>query len=128
MKTLKNRLSFLAAVALLGLAMGCASTKHTENLLSAAGFKALPASTAERQAQLKALPPHKVSMVVRAGKTYYAFPDLKNQVLYVGQESQYQEYQRLRVKEELAEDQVSAAEMNSEDSWNMWGPWEGFWP
>ncbi len=123
-----NRFSFLAAVALLGLVVGCTSTKQTENLLSAAGFRALPANTPEQQAHLHALPAHKVTMVIRNGKTYYAFPDVKENVLYVGQEPQYQQYQRLRLQQQLAEDQVNAAEMNSEASWNMWGPWEGFWP
>lgn len=123
-----NRLSVLAGVALLGLAIGCASTKHTENLLAAAGFKATPATTPEQEAHLKALPKGKVTMVIRNGKTYYAFPDLKQNVLYIGQEPQYQQYQKLRIQEQLAEDQVNAAEMNSEASWNMWGPWEGFWP
>jgi hypothetical protein len=128
MRKLINRLNLAAALALLGLAMGCASTKHTENLLSAAGFKTVPATTPDQEAHLKALPPHKVTMVIRNGKTYYAFPDVKENVLYIGQDAQYQQYQKLRLQEQLAEDQVSAAEMNSEASWNMWGPWEGFWP
>ncbi len=123
-----NRLSIVAALALVGLAIGCASTKHTENLLSAAGFKAVPATTPEQEAHLKALPPGKVTMVIRNGKTYYAFPDLKQNVLYIGQDPQYQQYQKLRIQEQLAQDQVDTAEMNTEASWNMWGPWEGFWP
>ena len=123
-----NRLNLVAAVALLGLAIGCASTQHTENLLSAAGFKPVPTTTPEQETHLKSLPPRKVSMVIRNGKTYYAFPDVKQNVMYVGQEPQYQQYQKLRIQEQLAEDQVSASQMNSEASWNMWGPWEGFWP
>ena len=128
MRNLTNRLTLAAAVALLGLAIGCASTKHTEDLLSAAGFKAVPATTAEQEAHLKALPSGKVTMVIRNGKTYYAFPDVPHNVLYIGQPAQYQQYQKLRLEQQMTEDQLSAAQMNSEASWNMWGPWEGFWP
>ena len=91
MRNLTNRLTLVAAVALLGLAIGCASTKHTEDLLSAAGFKAVPATTAEQEAHLKALPSGKVTMVIRNGKIYYAFPDVPHNMLYIGQTAQYQQ-------------------------------------
>jgi hypothetical protein len=107
------------------LALGCSTTKQTENMLSAAGFKMMPATTPEQQAHLKTLPPNKVTMVVRDGKTYFAFPDIKQQVLYVGQQAQYDAYQKLRLQKQLAADQVQAAEMNSEPAWGAWGGWGG---
>ena len=75
----------LGVLALAMLVSGCSTTQPTENLLSAAGFKIVPASTPEQQSHLKTLPPHKVTMVPREGKTYFVFPDQKQQVLYVGQ-------------------------------------------
>ena len=64
-------------------------------------------------------------MVVREGKTYFVYPDAPNKVIYVGQQEQYDQYQKLRLQKQLAEDQVQAAEMNSEAAWGVWG---GFGP
>ncbi len=66
------------------LASGCASTKPSEDFFSAAGFNVMPANMPGRLAHLKALPPHQVTTVVRNGKTYLAYPDAKQKVLYVG--------------------------------------------
>ena len=104
---------------------GCSTAKQTENLLSAAGFNTIPANTPERQAHLKTLPPHKITLVVREGKTYYVYPDQAHQVLYVGQQAQYQEYQRLRLQNQMAQDQVQAADMNSAAGWDAWGGFGG---
>ena len=98
-------------MALLALAVGCTTTSKRENLLSAAGFKMVPAVTPEQKAHLQTLPPDKVTMVQREGKTYFVFPDRKQQVLYVGQQAQYDEYQKLRLQNQLAEDQMNAAEL-----------------
>ena len=91
MKQATNLLIIIGAAALVTFVTGCATTKQTENLLSAAGFKAMPATTPQQQAHLKSLPPHKVTMVQRDGKTYYVFPDQAHQVLYVGQDAQDQD-------------------------------------
>ena len=112
-------------VALLTLGAGCSTTKQTENLLSAAGFKITPATTPEQKAHLNSLPPGKVTVVQREGKTYFVFPDAKQQLLYVGQQAQYNEYQRLRVQKQMAEDQVQAAQSSAEPAWGAWGGWGG---
>jgi hypothetical protein len=121
MKNIPNLLKILGTAALMALAVGCASTKQTEDLLSAAGFKITPATTPQQQAHLKTLPPHKVTMVKRATKTYFVYPDTARQVLYVGQEAQYQQYQKLLAQTQAAEDQVRAAEMDWETGWDAWG-------
>jgi hypothetical protein len=120
-----NLLIIIGTVTLVAFVTGCSTTKQTENLLSAAGFNTIPANTPERQAHLKTLPPHKITMVVRDGKTYYVYPDQAHQVLYVGQQPQYEEYQKLRLENQMAEDQVQAAEMNSEAGWGAWGGFGG---
>ena len=125
MKT-ESALALAAGVlALAVLGLGCSTTKQTENMLSAAGFKMMPATTPEQQAHLKTLPPHKVTLVIRDGKTYFAYPDVKQQVLYVGQQAQYDAYQKLRVQKQMAEEQAQAANMNSEAAWAPWGAWGG---
>jgi len=124
MKRVGTWVSIVGVVAL-ALGGGCSTTKQTENMLSAAGFKIMPAATPEQQAHLKSLPPHKVTMVQREGKTYFVFPDQKQQVIYVGQQAQYDAYQKLRLQNQLAEEQMNAAELNSESAWGVWGGWGG---
>jgi len=123
MKKLKTLLSIAV---LLAMAIGCATTKDRENMLSAAGFKMMPANTPEKEAHLKSLPNDKITTVQREGTTYYVFPDQKNNVAYVGQAKQYQEYQKLRYQKQLADEQLNTAEMYNQASWGAWGPWQGF--
>jgi hypothetical protein len=61
MKHLFSGIHLLGAIALLALASGCANTQHTENLLSAAGFRTIVADTPQRQQRLADLPPNKVT-------------------------------------------------------------------
>jgi hypothetical protein len=119
MKRIFTAFHLIAVIALLTLAVGCANTQHTENLLSAAGFRTVIANTPQRQKQLKALPPDKVTLVQRNGNTYYVYADPANNQAFVGTPSQYQKYQQLRLASNLAQDQLQTAQLNS------WGP--GLW-
>jgi N-methylhydantoinase A/oxoprolinase/acetone carboxylase beta subunit len=121
----RGRQNLIIACALAALAIGCASVQSTETLLSAAGFKIIPAATPQQQAHLKTLARDKVTMVERTGTNYFVFPDIKSQVLYVGQDAQYQEYQKLRLQHQMAEDQMQAAELDSEPGWGVWGGFGG---
>src|SRR5690554_2537210 len=120
----------LAVIGALLLA-SCAAIRRdeaqsTESLLAAAGFKARPADTPEKVAQLKSLPALKMRMRVKDGKTVYTYADPYNcNCLYVGGPSEYAEYQRLALKQQIAEENMAAAEA-AEDAamdWDMWGPW-----
>lgn len=122
MKASLRHLLPLLALTLVALAAGC-STTDTENLLSAAGFTIVPATTPQQEAEVNTLPPGKVTLVQRSGTNYYVFPDHAKNQLYVGQSTQYQEYQRLRLQKQLAEEQLSAAQMNSTTAFTTWGPW-----
>ena len=118
MKTFKT---LLAASLFLALAVGCRSTSSKENMLSAAGFKMVPANTPERRAHLNSLPADTITPVQRNGVVYYTFPDPKRNVLYVGQEPQYQEYQQLRFQEQITmQEDLDAERMNANEAW--WGP------
>ena len=110
---------FIGAIAFLAMAVGCANPQHTENLLSAAGFRTVIANTPPRQEQLKALPPDKVTLVQRHGKNYYVYAAPANNQIFVGTPSQYQKYQQLRLANNLAQDELQTAQLNS------WGP--GLW-
>jgi hypothetical protein len=124
MKTFKG---LLTAGVLIALAIGCKTTSERENMLSAAGFKAVPADTAERQAHLKSLPHDKITPVQHNGTVYYTFPDPKNNVLYIGQEPEFQRYQNLRLQKQMADEQLSAAQMYNEAPWGVWGAYGPGW-
>jgi hypothetical protein len=109
----------LGAIALLAMALGCANTQQTENLLSGAGFRMVLANTPQRQEQLKALPPDRVTLVQRHGKNYYVYANPANYQVFIGTPSEYQKYQQLRLASNLAQDQLETAQLNS------WGP--GLW-
>ena len=129
MKTIMSRvkilLNILSVAAVLASATGCSTTKQTENLLSAAGFKMVPAATPEQKAHLQRLPAGKVTTVQRNGTTYFVYPDAAKEMVYVGQQPQYQEYQKLRLQNHMAMDQLKAAELNSDPAWSQWGAWDG---
>jgi hypothetical protein len=119
MKCISIGFNFIGAIALLVLTVGCANTQHTENLLSAAGFRTVLANTQQRQEQLKALPPDRVTSVQRNGKNYYVYADSGDNQVFVGTPFEYQKYQQLRLASNLAQDQLETAQLNS------WGP--GLW-
>jgi hypothetical protein len=124
----RTRVVIILGAGILALAvagLGCSSTKQTEDMLAAVGFKQMPANTPEQQAHLQSLPRHKITRVARDGKTYFAYPDAKRQVLYVGTQAQYDEYQKLRLANKLAEERAQAANLNAESEWAPWGPWGG---
>jgi hypothetical protein len=101
--------------------MRAAATRSTEQMLSAAGFHMAPADTPETQAQAELLPPRQITPWAGRGQTSYVYsdPDVCR-CLYVGTESQYQEYQRLRVERDI-EDQRAL------NSWGYWTSWPSWW-
>lgn len=121
----------VAAMLLFILAGGCATmqkqkAEKTEQLLAAAGFHMQLADTPEKVAHLNKLPQHKLFPQERDGKIYYVYADaISCQCLYVGNQANYQEFEKLAVQERIAEDQQIAAEMdeNAAMDWSMWGPW-----
>ena len=62
-------------------------------MLTASGFKFVPANTPQRQAAFKQLPPHKFSRQIRDGQVFYVYPDPTVCVcLYVGDQKAYATY------------------------------------
>jgi hypothetical protein len=121
MKQLKTLLS---AGALVALAIGCRTTTR-EDMLAASDFRRVRADTAPKVAHLNALPPHVITTVERNGTLFYVFPDVDQNVLYVGQQAQYQAYQRRREQNQLPSEPLNASVPN-ENSWAVWGPWWGW--
>ena len=80
MKKIGVSFKMISTTALLALTVGCAttqtSTQNKESTLVAAGFKTITPKTAAQQQKLQKLPADKVTMIHKAGKTYYIFPDV----------------------------------------------------
>src|SRR5947207_15772028 len=128
---MKQILSFktISAAALLALTIGCASTQtstqNRESMLVASGFKVITPKTPAQQQKLRALPPGKVTMIQKGGKTYYVFPDPANNRAYIGRPKEYQAYQQLRATNKLATENLERAEMyqDAEMQSSLWGGW-----
>ena len=123
--------SVVPALALALLMGGCAAIRQdeaqkTDALLAAAGFKVRPADTPEKLAHLKAMQPLKVSMRTKDGRVIYSYADPYScQCVYVGGPEEYAQYQRLALKQQVADERLEAAEMANDEEmdWGMWGPY-----
>jgi hypothetical protein len=130
MKPLRHILFVTTAAVCTALLFGCAttqtSTQNRESMLVASGFKAITPKTAAQQQKLQNLPPGKVTMIQKRGKTYYIFPDPVQNKAYVGGPK---EYQQLRAENKLAKENLETAEMyqDAEMEWSLWGGGEGVW-
>ena len=130
MKPLKYIFLTGVAVACTMLSAGCAttqtSTQNREAMLAAAGFKTITPKTAAQQQKLQKLPPGKVTMIQKKGKTCYIFPDPAHNLAYLGGPRQYQQYQQLRADNKLAKESLETADMyqDAEMQWSVWGGWD----
>jgi len=125
MKQPFNLFRIIGAIALLTLAIGCATNgTQTTDLLTAAGFKLVPADTPKKQELLNTLPKSQLSLITWKGKTFYVQPAAVPNQAYVGTPAEYQTYQQLRLAKQLSNDNLMAAQMNQDamDRWSAWGP------
>jgi hypothetical protein len=105
MKQVRLSFNMISVISLLALTVGCATTSSTQNkesMLVASGFKVITPKTAAQQQKLQQLPPGKVAMINRKGRTYYIFPDAAHNQAYVGGPQEYQAYQQLRAANNIA--------------------------
>jgi len=107
---------------------GCATlqaagTRSTERVLSAAGFHIETADTPEKVAELQRLPARQVLPQTRDGRTSYVYRDpTVCDCLYVGGEPEYQQYQKLRLQKDIADEESNAALTQGWAPWGGWGP------
>ena len=134
---MKNNAILLIAgvcLTLIALPTGCATSKQKqavqqkEDMLLASGFKVIPATTPDQQQQMRTLPTDRVSAVRRNGQIYFVFPDRARNVLYVGNNNQYVQYQALaqnaqeqtQVKYEMEAINRSTVSPGWEAPWGDW--------
>jgi hypothetical protein len=132
MKQIRTSFKMISVISLLALTVGCATTANTQNkesMLVASGFKTITPKTAAQQQKLQQLPPGKMAMVNRNGRTYYVFPDAAHNQAYVGGPKEYQAYQQLRAANNLANENLETAEMYQDAAmqWGAWGGWGAGW-
>jgi hypothetical protein len=130
MKPLRHILFVTTTITSTALFLSCASTQtstqNRESMLVASGFKVITPKTTAQQQKLQNLPPGKVTMIQKNGKTYYIFPDPANNRAYVGRPKEYQAYQQMRADNKLAKESLESAEMYQDASmqWSVWGGWD----
>ncbi len=117
----------LALVA--ALFTGCAAIekaerKSTEQLLAAAGFQVIPANTPQRQQSLATLKPYTIQRTIKGNNVYYVYPDVNGNFAYIGDQAAYGKYQNLVVQQQISDNNVMAAQMETMPG--MWGGW-GYW-
>jgi len=115
-----------AAVAVTGCQSQSAIVAQHEDALAAAGFVVRPANTPERQMMLNRLPPHQFIQRVSGDTVHYVYADpLVCGCLYVGTQQAYGQYRLHQQQQNLADEQMMAAQTYSDAAWNWdaWGPW-----
>jgi len=118
---------------LLVTVVGCATiqakkTQEQEQLLSAAGFIMVPATTPAELENLNTLTPHKVLFSVKDNKPLYWYADPTNcRCVYTGDQETYQRYERLLTESQIANEVEDAAISNEAAGANMWGWMGGPW-
>ena len=114
------------AVVAVGFALGIAgcatttATQSTENLLSQAGFRQLPADTPKKLAHLNTLPERRlIARTSSKGAKYYVYADQDGcKCLYIGNPSQYQSYQTiLKQQHQAAQPYEPAGGVEEDREW-----------
>jgi hypothetical protein len=127
-----GKLGVLGLVTLGCILGGCTSeAEHVadkEDLLAAAGFNVLPASTPTRQQEISGLPAHHFLSQIKGDNVVYLYADpLVCNCLYVGNQAAYDRYRQEVFQRQIADEQQVTAEVLDDDSWD-WGPWgPGWW-
>lgn len=107
-----------ALVAMMLVLGGCASRERryaeaNEQGLAAAGFQQRLADTPEKRAHLQTLIQRKILVYKVQERLVYVWADAKIcQCLYVGNEEQFQKYERLGLQQKLEQERRTTAEEN----------------
>ena len=104
---------------------GCATIEKDnamdmERTLAAAGFRMKTANTPEQRAHLQTLTQRKLVRHEKDGEPVWIYADATYcNCLYAGNEKAYQEYSKLSIQQEVAEE--------NEDAAMDWEVWPGYW-
>jgi hypothetical protein len=90
--------------------------EQLEPMLSAAGFRMLPADTPERQKQLQSLVPLQVNYYVgKTGNLHYYMADPDDcKCMFIGDEQNYQQFEKLNLNQQYEEKEGAISRENLE--------------
>ena len=114
---------------------GMVNTEMEQALLTS-GFKARTARTEAQRAQLRGLPADRITVVKQDGKTYYLYPDKREQRLFAGDQWAYQAYKGYLKNKHLRKQGAFVWELNPTDKgnnrtvqeWHGWTPFPAWAP
>lgn len=117
-------------IVLVSFLSGCAAIEkanqaNTENLLSAAGFRILPANSPKRQESLKSMVPHKLERKIKGEEVFYLYACPDHNFTYIGDQSQYSKYRELELQQEIANQNTMSSQnaVMAAQQWNDWRVW-----
>jgi hypothetical protein len=122
--------AFAAAVLSGCAAMENQDTMAIERRLSAAGFQMKLADTPEKIEHLNQFAQQRLVPMDMNGETVFVYADGKScKCVFVGSQANYQEYERLSIQQNVADEQrmtaanYDMAVTNESFNWDMWGAW-----
>ena len=121
MKHIFTGFHLVGALALLALAVGCASyqVRTTESLLSEAGFQTRTPSTPAQLAMYNQMTPYKLERNTFEGKALYSYADKQKGVAYIGGDKAYERYKLLAAQQYQMEANYSKMLTNEDQVWSV---------
>jgi len=116
----------VAALTLAAVSAGCVTVgaQQTESMLAAAGFVQHPADTPQKLAKLQSLPQNTIVFAQRKKGNFYIYADAAGcNCAYIGDAAAYQQYQQMRVANNIAQMQETTAMLNQEAAMDWGGAW-----
>jgi len=121
-----NRLlPIIGAILLLPACSTTSDLQRKEHFLSSAGFRTITPSTPSQKAKLQSLPQGHITQVTRKGKTLFMLADAVNNRLLVGNNAQFEKYQRILYAEKIDPARAQQKIIKLDDA--AWGPWDGLY-
>jgi hypothetical protein len=119
----KQIVLIISAIFAANALVGCTSmgSSDTKSLLATSGFRERTPETPKQKELYAAAESYKVQRITANGKTFYAYKDEKSGTAMVGDESNYQQYEKLAIQQSIAQQDYQAAEMRSEIASGWYG-------
>jgi hypothetical protein len=130
-----NLQKMIAAAFAAAVLSGCAAMDNQDTIaierrLSAAGFQMKLADTPEKIDHLNKFAQQRLVPMDMNGETVFVYADGQScKCVFVGSQANYQEYERLSIQQNVADEQrmtaanYDMAVTNESFNWDMWGAW-----
>jgi hypothetical protein len=110
----------------MGLA-ACSNIGEKRTELATAGFRTIPATSPAQIAHLASIKSTKVIPLKGPNGVVYVFADHDKKALMVGSPAQYQNYRKIKLKQQQIDEKLLEAQTNlGQADWSAWGPDSGW--